>query len=200
MQSTWIFNEQTPTYKSLTLPEKWECSNKLFVNYYFEHSERKTWFVSEEKKQEHSCLSRNSPVTIHIHPHSLFWKPWERPIPPLMTMSMPRRKVSANCFETAEISDHRAQWTAHNHEHAPGTQTCPISQLPYLQAGNDLMFIKLNTADYQYRIKQCLEQTKTSKQELKKKRKAYGLWRKGQATQEDYKFLVRLCREKDQKC
>ncbi|GAB0207710.1 hypothetical protein GRJ2_003236700 [Grus japonensis] len=32
--------------------------------------------------------------------------------------------------------------------------------------------------------------------ELRKKRRVYGLWKKGQATQEDYKDIVRLCREK----
>ncbi|KAK4826152.1 hypothetical protein QYF61_005725 [Mycteria americana] len=32
--------------------------------------------------------------------------------------------------------------------------------------------------------------------ELRKKRRVYDLWKKGQATQEDYKAVVRLCREK----
>ena len=32
--------------------------------------------------------------------------------------------------------------------------------------------------------------------ELRKKRRVYDLWKKGQATQEDYKDVVRLCREK----
>ena len=32
--------------------------------------------------------------------------------------------------------------------------------------------------------------------ELRKKRRLYDLWKKGQATQEDYKDVVRLCREK----
>ena len=32
--------------------------------------------------------------------------------------------------------------------------------------------------------------------ELKKKRRVYDLWKKGQATQEDYRAVVRLCREK----
>ena len=32
--------------------------------------------------------------------------------------------------------------------------------------------------------------------ELRKKRRIYDLWKKGQATQEDYKDVVRLCREK----
>ncbi|KAK4832941.1 hypothetical protein QYF61_026584 [Mycteria americana] len=32
--------------------------------------------------------------------------------------------------------------------------------------------------------------------ELRKKRRVYNLWKKGQATQEDYKDVVRLCREK----
>ncbi|KAK4816543.1 hypothetical protein QYF61_017744 [Mycteria americana] len=32
--------------------------------------------------------------------------------------------------------------------------------------------------------------------ELRKKRRVYDLWKKGQATQEDYKGVVRLCREK----
>ena len=31
---------------------------------------------------------------------------------------------------------------------------------------------------------------------LREKRRNYGLWRKGQATQEGYKDVVRLCREK----
>ncbi|KFR04018.1 hypothetical protein Y956_04669, partial [Nipponia nippon] len=35
--------------------------------------------------------------------------------------------------------------------------------------------------------------------ELKKKRRAYRLWKKGQATQEDYKDIGRLCREKIRK-
>jgi len=32
--------------------------------------------------------------------------------------------------------------------------------------------------------------------ELRKKRRVYILWKKGQATQEDYKDIMRLCREK----
>ena len=32
--------------------------------------------------------------------------------------------------------------------------------------------------------------------ELREKRGVYDLWEKGQATQEDYKDVVRLCREK----
>ena len=32
--------------------------------------------------------------------------------------------------------------------------------------------------------------------ELKNKRKAYGLWKSGQATYEDYRYAVKLCREK----
>ncbi|GAB0210066.1 hypothetical protein GRJ2_003472400 [Grus japonensis] len=35
--------------------------------------------------------------------------------------------------------------------------------------------------------------------ELRKKRRVYGLWKKGQATQEDYKDVMRLCREKIRK-
>ena len=31
---------------------------------------------------------------------------------------------------------------------------------------------------------------------VNKKKRAYDLWNKGQATQEDYKNVVRLCREK----
>jgi len=32
--------------------------------------------------------------------------------------------------------------------------------------------------------------------ELRKKKRDYDLWKKGQTTQEDYKDVVRLCREK----
>ena len=32
--------------------------------------------------------------------------------------------------------------------------------------------------------------------ELRKKRRVYELWKKGQATQEDYKDVMRFCREK----
>ncbi|KAK4810624.1 hypothetical protein QYF61_007361 [Mycteria americana] len=32
--------------------------------------------------------------------------------------------------------------------------------------------------------------------ELRRKRRVYNLWQKGQATQEDYKGVARLCREK----
>ncbi|PKU29997.1 hypothetical protein llap_19699 [Limosa lapponica baueri] len=35
--------------------------------------------------------------------------------------------------------------------------------------------------------------------QLREKRKVYGLWEKGQATQEDYNGLIRLCREKIRK-
>ncbi len=31
---------------------------------------------------------------------------------------------------------------------------------------------------------------------IQEKKRVYGLWKKGQATQEDYKDVVRLCREK----
>ncbi|RLW96749.1 hypothetical protein EAI66_26110 [Escherichia coli] len=35
--------------------------------------------------------------------------------------------------------------------------------------------------------------------ELKNKRKVYGLWKSGQATYEDYRYVVKLCREKIRK-
>ena len=35
--------------------------------------------------------------------------------------------------------------------------------------------------------------------ELRNKRKLYGLWKRGQATYEDYRYVVKLCREKIRK-
>ena len=35
--------------------------------------------------------------------------------------------------------------------------------------------------------------------DLKNKRKVYGLWKSGQATYEDYRYVVKLCREKIRK-
>ena len=35
--------------------------------------------------------------------------------------------------------------------------------------------------------------------ELREKKRVYDLWKKGQATQEDYEDVVRLCREKTRK-
>ena len=32
--------------------------------------------------------------------------------------------------------------------------------------------------------------------DLKNKRKVYGLWKSGQATYDDYRYIVKLCREK----
>ena len=35
--------------------------------------------------------------------------------------------------------------------------------------------------------------------DLKNKRKVYGLWKSGQATYDDYRYVVKLCREKIRK-
>jgi len=35
--------------------------------------------------------------------------------------------------------------------------------------------------------------------ELKREQKLYDLWKQGQASQEDYRAVVRICREKTQK-
>ena len=35
--------------------------------------------------------------------------------------------------------------------------------------------------------------------ELKNKREVYGLWKSGQATYDDYRYIVKLCREKIRK-
>ena len=35
--------------------------------------------------------------------------------------------------------------------------------------------------------------------ELKNKREVYGLWKSGQATYDDYRYVVKLCREKIRK-
>ncbi|PKU40554.1 rna-directed dna polymerase from mobile element jockey-like [Limosa lapponica baueri] len=40
---------------------------------------------------------------------------------------------------------------------------------------------------------------KEIRSQLREKRRVYGLWKKGQATQEDYKSVVKLCREKIRK-